>query len=127
MKKICVFSAVLLLMLCLCGCRRVAVTKADELAMNNWSAQTKSGMRAELEFLEDTANFSVYDSKGKRLSHIEGMFAIDSTNLYITDANLCKTYTFTYKIYGDRAELEYSGYPLTFYPFSQGETKATEE
>ncbi len=119
MKKICIFSAIILLAFCLCGCRRVVVTTADELEMSNWSAQTRSGMTAELLFCEDTASFKVYDSKEKLLSEIQGVFAIDGKNLYITDSGLCKTYIFGYKVYGDRAELEYSGEVLTFYLASE--------
>ncbi len=122
MKKICIIFVALALSFCLCGCRRVAASKADELEMNNWNAQTKSGMSAELVFSEDTASFKVYDSKGKLLCEVQGVFAIDSRNLYITDSHLCKTYTFGYNVFGDRAELEYAEEILTFYPLSEEET-----
>lgn len=83
-------------------------------------------MRAELDFLEDIASFKVYDSKEKLLTCISGVFAIDGKNLYITDSHLCKTYIFGYKVYSDRAELEYSGETLTFYPASEPSSTAGE-
>ncbi len=126
MKRICVFLLCFLSILFFCGCRRVVVSKADELTMKNWTVRTKSGMSAQLIFDGDSATLNVFDPEGQLLSAIQGVYVVDSTNLYITDSHLCKTYTFSYDVYTDKAELEYSGEKLTFYPVSEIETTPSE-
>lgn len=123
MKKIGALILSTLLFFCLWGCRRVAVSKADELTMKGWTAHTKSGMSAELIFDGDFAKFCVSDSEGKLLSAIQGVYAVDNSKLYITDSHLCKTYTFSYDVFADKAELIYLGEKLTFYPLSVAETE----
>lgn len=116
MRKLCVFLLIILSLFSLTGCKTVAVTSADELTFFSWQAQTKSQMSAMLVFSGNQARFTVYDCDKKVLSCIEGAFAVDENNLYITDCDLYKTYTFGYKMYGDRAEIKYLGETLDFYP-----------
>lgn len=127
MKKYCIISAILLILQIFCGCRRVMVTPMDEFTMQNWYAETKSGISAELNFSGEKASFSVKDEQGKLLTVIEGSFAIDMEKMYITDDKLYKSYAFGYKVYGDKAELEYAGETLDFYPVSEAETSRCQE
>ena len=122
MKKICEILLVFLFVVFLCGCRRVALCKADELTMRSWSAETKAGLRSVLEFCENTAIIRVFDEKGGLLTEVDGVFSADENYLSITDDELCKTYIIRYKVFSDRAELEYLGKSVTFYPVVQQET-----
>ena len=122
MSKVCKVLLSVLLLLSFAGCRKVVVTSADELTFSNWKVQTKSGMSAILEFSDNQASFKVFDCNGKELSCIQGAFAVDEKNLYITDSELYKTYTFGYTVYGDKIQLEYLDNMLDFYPFSSAYT-----
>lgn len=113
------FKLILCIITCsflLCSCKAVTVTSADELLKNSWVAENKSLLKAELSFniRENSAKLTIEDQNGEEFS-VNGVFAVDSKNLYITSSKLAKTYEFSYKVYKDRLLLTYNGSELTFY------------
>lgn len=115
---------ILLLIMALCACRQVVVNSADELRMSDWQTETKNGMQAELTFEGDTGAFCIKSATDDEVTVISGTAAIDSTDFYITSSELCKTYTFAYKVFHDRAEVTYQGDTLTFYAMEKSTTTA---
>lgn len=83
--------------------------------MGSWYAENPSGISASLEFIDDEAVFRIYE-KGDRVTEISGAFAADKDSLFITSDAYCRTFSFGYKVFGDRCEITYGGECLVFYP-----------
>lgn len=97
------------------GCKRVKETDMDELTMRSWYAENPSGVCASLEFFEGDAVFTIFDD-GVITAEISGAFAVDKDSLFISCDEFCKTFSFGYKVFGDRCEITYGGECLVFYP-----------
>lgn len=124
MKRTVISACAVLLCLILTSCQSVVLTPADELTSRNWQSQTASGLRASLNFQEDTATLVISSSQDEVT--LSGSLSIDSNRFYITSAQMFRTYTFSYQVYRNRAELSYGSDTLVFYPVSKEETKSTD-
>lgn len=115
MKRTALILCIITFAFILCSCKAVKINTADELTGTSWEAVNLNGVSAKLSFdiKSCEADFSVTDTNGEK-SAINGVFAIDKNNLYITSSTLCKTYKFGYKVYKDRVILTYNGVDLTF-------------
>ncbi len=89
-------------------------TYADELTVNNWEVRNPSGIGATIEFDGDYARFTIYEENKKVGAVIEGTLAVDDKNFYITSPDLCTTFTFEYRVFGNRAEIVYNSQTLVF-------------
>ncbi len=116
MRKLTVILICFINVVVLSSCQKVIVTSSDELLNRSWQCENLSGMTAEITFYDTEAEFTVCGTNGEREALIWGALAIDSEHFYITDRTLKKTYTFSYKVYTDRAEITYMDNLLTFYP-----------
>lgn len=115
MKRILFILCIITSSFVLTSCKTVIITSADRVVSSSWSVSTQAGISAELSFDKKTymASLLITDENENR-SVIEGVFAIDSQNIYITSADFGKTYCFGYKAYNDRLELEYDDTVLVF-------------
>lgn len=115
MKRLSFILCIITFSFFISSCRTVSVTSANELTSSSWFVKNPNSLCATLGF--DTkaseANLIITDEKGNIYS-IDGVYAIDSENLYITSDTLYKTYTFGYKVYKDHLVLTYNGFELTF-------------
>lgn len=100
------------------------MTSADELMSRSWYAETVYGLKGELTFQGDTATLVFKSSEGD--FSISGAISIDSKNFYITSTDFFRTYTFSYSVFFDRAEITYGEDTLTFYPLCSDETSAVQ-
>lgn len=98
----------------LTACKSVIVTSADELTCRNWQTETLSGMKGSLTFSGDTATLTITSSQDE--ATLSGHLSIDSKNFYITSSEFFRTYTFSYSVFRNRAEIKYGGDTLVFYP-----------
>ncbi len=106
----------------LTACKSVIVTSADELTSRNWQTETLSGMKGSLTFSGDTATLIVTSSQDE--ATLSGHLSIDSKNFYITSMEFFRTYTFSYSVFHNRAEITYGGDTLIFYPVNADVTSA---
>lgn len=115
MKRTATILCIITFAFILCSCKGVNITSADELICGSWQVTNPSGISAELSFdiSSNKADFSVTEPNGEEVK-IEGVFAVDKENLYITSDTLYKTYKFGYTVYKDRLILSYNGTDLTF-------------
>lgn len=115
MKRLSFILCIITFSLSFSACRTVNVTPANELTSSIWCVENPNSVCAILEFdvFTNNAMLKITDEKGESVS-IEGVFAADEENLYITSNALCETYAFGYKVYKDRLILSYNGYDLTF-------------
>lgn len=115
MKRLSFILCIITFSLSFSACRTVNVTPANELTSSIWRVENPNSVCAILEFdvFTNNAMLKITDEKVESVS-IEGVFAADEENLYITSDTLCETYAFGYKVYKDRLILSYNGYDLTF-------------
>ena len=115
MKRYILILCIITFLLVSEGCNMVTVNSADEVVMGSWIATTANNTEATLNFDVDTnvAFLKIKPQSGKE-KLIDGVFAIDSEQLYISTEQLKETFVFGYKIYADRLILEYNGVELTF-------------
>ncbi len=115
MKRLSFILCIITFSFFLSSCRTVNITSANELTASFWSVNNPNSMSATLDFDTEIskAQLIITDEKGKSYS-INGVYAIDSENLYITSDTLYKTYSFGYKVYKDRLILTYNGFDITF-------------
>lgn len=114
MKRLSFILCIITFSVFLSACRTVNLTSANELTASNWSVKNRNSICAYLRFdnASNKAKFQITDEKGESYN-INGVYAIDSEILYITSDELCRTYSFGYKVYKDRLTLTYNGYDLT--------------
>lgn len=100
---------ILLLSVCivLCACSRVIETPADELCVYSWSNSYDNGNTASLSFDGDMCSL-VIENRDYVLD-ISGIFAVTDDSLLICDSASGVHYTFGYRLYGDRVELNCGG------------------
>ncbi len=113
MKRFLLIMLSLVLLFALSACRKVIVTSADELTSKSWYAETLSGLKAKLSFETNTATLIITGEEEVRLS---GHLAVDPERFYITSTENFRTYTFSYRVFTNRAEVSYNGAKLVFYP-----------
>lgn len=115
MKRLSFILCIITFSFFLSSCRTVNITSANELTASFWSVNNPNSLSATLDFDTEIskAQLIINDEKGKTYT-INGVYAIDSENLYITSDTLYKTYSFGYKVYKDRLILTYNGFDLTF-------------
>ena len=115
MKRLSFILCIITFSFFLSSCKTVNITSANELTASFWSVNNPNSLSATLDFdIEiSKAQLIITDEKGKSYT-INGVYAIDSENLYITSDTLYKTYSFGYKVYKDRLILTYNGFDLTF-------------
>ncbi len=116
MKKYLFCSIILIFSLFFSACDRVVATSADELLLTDRYAQTVSGIKASLSFSEGEGELKIEFPSGEKPVCIKGVVAADEENFYITTKDLGRTYTFSYKVFSDRAEITYDSETLIFYP-----------
>ncbi|MBQ8001369.1 MAG: hypothetical protein IJ298_09295 [Ruminococcus sp.] len=121
MKRTVISACAVLLCLILASCQSVVLTPADELTSRNWQTETASGLRASLAFCEDSASLVIASSQDEVT--LSGKLSIDSNRFYITSEDMFRTYTFSYQVYANRAEITYGTDTLVFYPVALEETK----
>lgn len=114
MKRLAFILCIITFLLNLSACKVVNLNSADELVNGSWQVTNTNGVSAELSFdvPQNEADFTISDENGEK-STIQGVFAVDSENLFITSTELCKTYKFGYEVYKDRVILSYNGIDLT--------------
>ncbi len=115
MKRILFILCIITSSFILTSCKTAIITSADRAVSSSWTVSTPAGLSAELSFDKKSclASLLIID-ENDNMSVIEGVFAIDSQNIYITSAEFGKTYCFGYKAYSDRLELEYDDTVLVF-------------
>ncbi len=115
MKRLSFILCTITFALVFCSCKSVNLTSADELISKSWQVTNQSGISGELQFdiAFSEAKLIIKDEEGS-IALIDGTFAVDKDNLYITSTTLCKTYRFSYKVYKDRVVLSYNGCELIF-------------
>lgn len=114
MKKILIMLIIGTMLLSLCGCRRTIESSADELTVSSWRCELPSGMTATLSFCDDIATLRIEDTKSGETEVLEGIYAIDSESFYITSLDFCKTYSFDYEVYCNRAYISYNENKIEF-------------
>lgn len=115
MKRLLFILCIITSSLIFTSCKTMVVTSADTVISSSWSVTTPAGLSAKLDFETESASacLKITDEQGTE-SVIEGIYAIDSKNLYITSVKFGKTYCFGYRVYVDRLELTYNDTSLTF-------------
>ena len=113
MKRIFILT-LCIIMIFLCGCKRVIMRPQDELTLSSWQYSGKNGMSAKLEFHDEKARLDICSSSYDEAHTVEGTYSVDSENLYITDTSKYKTYTFSYEAYANRVYLSYMGNRVKF-------------
>lgn len=99
----------------LSSCRTVMVTSADELVSHSWVGHTENGMVCTIDFEADTVTMTL-SSTADEVRTIKGALSVDDSRFYLTSNETFKTYSFSYKVFADRAEITYRSNPVTFYP-----------
>ncbi|MGN0452878.1 MAG: hypothetical protein ACI4GZ_03655 [Ruminococcus sp.] len=114
MKYLLSFSLIISILFTFCGCRRVIISSADELTSRSWQCETSNGMNASLEFDGDFASFEVRTASQDEICRVAGALSVDKERFYITSDEFASTYTFSYQVFKDRAEITYNDCTLTF-------------
>lgn len=122
MKRLCFILCIITFALILSSCRAINITSADELLCKSWQVSNESGISGELTFDIPSGNAElIIKNTEKTIATINGMYAVDSEKLYITSDTLCKTYSFSYKVFKDRVVIGYNGVELTFFAENEKE------
>lgn len=115
MRNLLICTIVFFMFMFTAGCSREIVSTADELVMSDRTATTASGIEARLRFYDGVGELSIKFPQESQALCIRGTLAVDDKNFYIISQELKKTYTFSYKVYADRALVTYNGETLVFY------------
>lgn len=104
MRKRCLSVLLIMCVMLLCGCSREIRSPADELCIYSWSRTFDNGNTASLRFEGDNGCLSVENDDFTL--DICGIYAVTDDSLLICDRASHEHFTFGYRVYGDRIELQ---------------------
>jgi outer membrane biogenesis lipoprotein LolB len=94
-------------MLFLCSCSEVADTTAKELRSGIWQ-QNGDNYTVSLEFKNDDAVLKIKDNRSNKERIFQGTTIVTQDNIQISDKETLSTYSFDYKLKGDKVKLTYN-------------------
>ena len=109
--KLLLISILLAAVLSLSSCVKSIQQPADELKMYTWSGSFEHGSDVTLSFTQ-TEGYLEIENDDSSLS-VGGLCMLTDDELLIFDENSGMNYSFGYRLYGDRVELNRDGSVLT--------------
>lgn len=109
--KFFLISILLTAVLSLSSCVKSIQQPADELKLYTWSGSFEQGAEVTLSFTQ-TEGYLEIENDDSSLS-VGGLCMLTDDELLIFDENSGMNYTFGYRLYGDRVELNRDGSVLT--------------
>ena len=97
--------------LSLSSCVKSIQSPSDELKMYTWSGSFDNGADVTLSFSENNGTLDIEGDN--ELLYISGLCMLTDDDLLIFDEESGMNYSFGYKLYGDRVELNRDGSVLT--------------
>lgn len=97
---------ILLLSVSLCSCSRVISSPGEEIREYSWQSQLENGNEITLSF--DGADAALCVDCEDFILDIGGLCVTTDDRLMIYDTDSGTSYSFSYRLYGDRVELSYN-------------------
>lgn len=103
--RVIILLTALISVFCLTSCTRVINSAADELRMYQWLCEQENGTVVTLSFDDTDAALNIGNDSFSL--DVEGLCTVKDDKLTICDAESHHNYTFGYRLYGDRVELNF--------------------
>lgn len=112
LEKALEFLMAIIFILFFTGCTQTEILQpADELKSGVWQTNDNFGKEIKLEFDGDNASIHINNDNIKK--SISGIASIDDSTINISDSELCESFCFEYKLYGNKIDLIYNNYTIT--------------